>query len=161
MCNVQCAMHIVQNIFKFGQAVWFQTSSTSWRMRCGLLINWLLLTLYWVSTDFSLKLDFHNSDQNGLDFNINLIFSSGSTKTNQNLQKPTDDDDYSSWLQAKAPLIFELILTTRRVLSFQTKPYQALTMKQTKSSKENYKKVKVRNHKLVFNNQKSGFLHSD
>ena len=70
-----------------------------------------------------------------------------------------DDDDDISVLQQKASLLN--LFTSGRVLSFQSKPYQALTIKQTKSVKENYRKVKVRNHKLVFNNQKSCFLHSD
>ena len=62
-----------------------------------------------------------------------------------------DDDDDISVLQQKASLLN--LFTSGRVLSFQSKPYQALTIKQTKSVKENYRKVKVRNHKLVFNNQ--------
>ena len=76
-----------------------------------------------------------------------------------NVMENIVDDDDISVLQQKASLLN--LFTSGRVLSFQSKPYQALTIKQTKSVKENYRKVKVRNHKLVFNNQKSCFLHSD
>ena len=54
-------------------------------------------------------------------------------------------------LQSKACLTFEFI--TRRVLSIQEDPYQALITKQSKRYKENYRKVKV--------NDKTGYQQSE
>ena len=55
-------------------------------------------------------------------------------KLKNGVKSSHDDDDYISWLQARAPLHLNL-KTTRRVLSIPSDPYQALKIFYTKTCK--------------------------